>query len=91
MRLKTTRTTLISYGDDALRAAAIFENELFYRAGIRVKNGRENAGTVLSLISDAGFCDSDVFEISGDEKKLTFRADDIRGLIFAMGLFLRKA
>ncbi len=70
-------------GPQAGKAAAVLAAELDRRAPLPC--------AAFALEEGAGFADEDTFEICTDGPDFRFRAKGVRGLIYAVGLFLRKA
>lgn len=87
MRSESERITVRTQGTASKKAAEILETELRRRTV-----GRNPACTAsFLLVSDAGFANDDLFEIAADDTGLIFRANGTRGLIYAIGMFFRKA
>ena len=82
--------TVFANSDHAQKACDIFKNEIESRLAKRPQNAEsaENADIVFLTDTDAI---RDGYTISQDDKKLTFSAATVRGLIFAIGLFLRRS
>ncbi|MCH5198597.1 MAG: hypothetical protein J1E34_06790 [Oscillospiraceae bacterium] len=92
MRLNADKIFLTAEDRVSLSAAKIFQKELFFRTGKTISlDSAFSAGTEIRLVSGAYFGSDDIFEIKTETDKITFAANGIRGLIFAIGLFLRKS
>ena len=74
-------------GPQAGIAAEVLSQELL-RRGAAVS---PPPAFTIELHENAGFASDDIFEIRQTETGLLFRANGVRGLIYAVGLFLRKA
>lgn len=66
-------------------AADIFSEEINKR-----RTSSANTDYTVEFLQDDTFLSPDDFSISADEQKCVFSALGIRGLIFAVGMFLRK-
>lgn len=86
--LRFSAPEFIFHTPEEKKAADIFYNELKDRHGI-VDSGEKDIKFIFSQ-SDS-FFSPDEFEITENSKEMTFSAMGIRGFIFAVGLFLRKA
>ena len=74
----------------AKQAAEILRAELRFRRFSEAAAAHEKAEKTIELASGAVFDSDDCFEIAAAEYGLVFRANGIRGLIYAVGIFLRK-
>ena len=79
----------IFFGDFE-KAGRLFSKEIETRTGIPpvILNSEENAHIVF--LQDSTITDEDTFIIRKNENTLYFSAENIRGIIFAYSLFLRK-
>ena len=80
---------LTSTGPAGRTAADIFSQALRRRLG-RPADAADGSNTVV-FEEDDSFTDRDAFGIRRTDGGFVFRAKDMRGLIYAAGLFLRKA
>ncbi len=87
MEIAKTSLRAVPCGEGAARAAEILERELFLRRGTA---GSAAPAFSLFLEPDAGFGSDDTFEIVPVTNGLRLRANGVRGLIYAVGFFLRK-
>ncbi len=72
-----------------VKAANILLGEL-KRRGLQGESGAAGRVFTVRLTEDDAIADDDVFTIAPEENGLRFSAKGLRGLIFAIGLFLRK-
>lgn len=88
MRYEYKSIKFFAQGGDALKAAEILRGEIESRTGV-MPQMTDSEEADISLIADPnGLRDGYKIEQSGS--RLVFRAQGIRGLIFAIGMFLRK-
>ena len=76
---------IITNGPQAERAALELHLELKRRCA------PEDCACTFALEENAGFENDDIFEIDVHGTAFRFRANGVRGLMYAIGLFLRKA
>ena len=91
MQISAERLHITAKNAAAQKAAEILRAEIDMRAG---SGGPETAGTnpfTVALEGGAAFDSADCFEIAGTGSGLSFRANGVRGLVYAVGLFLRKS
>ena len=89
MRYEYRDLSLSANDTDAQKAAEIFSGEIKSRVGYRPKEADPKTADIR-FVADPD-APRDGYIIEQDGKKLTFRAKGVRGLIFALGMFLRKA
>ena len=88
MRHEYSNLKIFAQGGDAIKAAEILRGEIESRTGA-MPQMTDSEKADISLIADPnGLRDGYKIEQSGS--CLVFRAQGIRGLIFAIGMFLRK-
>lgn len=88
MRYEYKSIKFFAQGGDAIKAAEILRGEIESRTGV-MPQMTDSEKADISLIADPnGLRDGYKIEQSGS--RLVFRAQGIRGLIFAIGMFLRK-
>ena len=88
MRHEYSNLKIFAQGGEALKAAEILRGEIESRTGA-MPQMTDSEEADISLIADPdGLRDGYKIEQSGS--RLVFRAQGIRGLIFAIGMFLRK-
>ena len=88
MRHEYSNLKIFAQGGDAIKAAEILRGEIESRTGA-IPQMTDSEKADISLIADPnGLRDGYKIEQSGS--RLVFRARGIRGLIFAIGMFLRK-
>lgn len=88
MRYEYSALKIFAQDGDALKAAEILRGEIESRTGKFPEiTGSDRAD--ISFIADPDGL-RDGYEIEQDGKRLVFKAQGIRGLIFAAGMFLRK-
>ena len=89
MRHEYSNLKIFAQGGDAIKAAEILRGEIESRTGA-MPQMTDSEKADISLIADPnGLRDGYKIEQSGS--RLVFRARGIRGLIFAIGMFLRKS
>ncbi len=87
MNIAFSAPSIIAFTQDERLAADIFSDELAARIGTSEK---VSADYCVKFQQTDGFLTSDEYEITINEAEAVFSARDIRGLIFAVGHFLRK-
>lgn len=88
MRYEYSALKIFARDGAALKAAEILRGEIESRMGKSPEiTGSDRAD--ISFIADPDGL-RDGYEIEQDGKRLVFKAQGIRGLIFAAGMFLRK-
>ena len=90
MRYTYSSFSVFADGESADRVCVIFSDEIEQRTGKRPLRTemREDADIVFETSPDAL---RDGYSIAQDGQNLTFLASTVRGLIFAVGLFLRRS
>ena len=90
MRYTYSSFSVFADGEAADRACGIFSDEIEQRTGKRPLRTemREDADIVFETSPDAL---RDGYRIAQNGQNLTFLASTVRGLIFAVGLFLRRS
>lgn len=91
MRFDAEKIVIRAGDGPQTRAKAIFEDALFQRTGVKTGTAPSRDGEcVFSLLCDPSIPCPDTFVIENTGNGFLFRAASLRGLIFAVGLFLRK-
>lgn len=84
--------SLFGTGEAGEKAAQLFAQELKLRTGKQAEFAQDANEADVCFVQDDRFENKDCYRIDGTKLgKLCFYAKTIRGLIFGMGLFLRKS
>lgn len=89
MKFDFSTVNIVANSAIELKAADILSSEINKRTGILPKTGQSRTDCFISLaIKNEN--DSEDFEIIHNNKEITITAHRLRGLIYGIGLFLRK-